>query len=205
MTERFPQTARALSCRPFIANKKGRLLPSFLLRRRPQPSARHERRSLDRLRTTGAAVTRPIRLPIEAVSQCALALAYALITGPAFGNHGQGNAGHEPCVEATDEEMREVGADVALVWNSFLAAAAKGDLEGALSYLDSQSPFVGVLRDFGGEKLKRLAEGQQAFGLKSAYCGNAEAQVVVRMPEGGYRFFSVTFYRRPQGWLITSL
>jgi hypothetical protein len=101
--------------------------------------------------------------------------------------------------------MRKVGADVALVWNAFLAAAAKGDLEGALSYLDPQSPFVAVLRNSGGEKLKGLAEGQEAFGLESAYCGIAEAKVVVRKPEGGLRLFSVWFYHRPTGWLITSL
>jgi hypothetical protein len=100
---------------------------------------------------------------------------------------------------------RQAEVDVTVVWNAFLAAAARGDVGSALRYVNPASPSADRLKSLDAQELKAFAGGQRVFGLKKVYDPFAECIAQVRQPDGTDSLYSILFVRMGTEWLIESM
>ena len=96
-------------------------------------------------------------------------------------------------------------AEVTLVWQSFLAAVRSGDAAKATTHVHPRSPLAAQLRQNFPQVAKQLASVRNEIAVSAVYGPIAECDMIVQGPDGGNRFFPISFIREGQTWQIKSM
>jgi hypothetical protein len=114
-------------------------------------------------------------------------------------------SGKSPTGPGASATPSQTEAEVNLVWRSFLAAVRSGDVAKATTHVHPSSPLAAQLRQSFPQVAKHLANVRNEIAVSAVYGPIAECDMIVQGPDGGNRFYPISFIRGGQAWQIKSM